>query len=189
MIWFGPTPLIGDPNYTTEGLQAIDGWLSAVDADRRTVSLQQKIADDRPASVHDQCSNVSGLEQVSLPGVGPVCELPAAQTRFATPRMASGEGITTDQEKCQLRPLRQSDFYPVTFTADEWAQLEKALPSGVCDYSKPGVDQQPTIPWQTYQDATGHVIYGGRALGQAPAGSGGGWCDPAFSWWLAGKSP
>jgi hypothetical protein len=39
---------------------------------------------------------------------------------------------------------------------------------GVCDFSKPGVDQQPTISWLTYQDAAGHVIYGGRPLGDAP---------------------
>jgi hypothetical protein len=31
------------------------------------------------------------------------------------------------------------------------------------------VDQQPTIPWLTYQDARGHVIYGGTPLGNAPA--------------------
>jgi hypothetical protein len=189
VIWFGPTPLLGDPNYTTEGLQAMDRWLSAVDADHRSVSLQQKMADDRPTDVHDQCSDVSGVEQVAVPGIGPVCELPAVETRFATPRMESGEAITTDQEKCQLRPVRQSDFYPVTFTADEWAQLAKAWPSGVCDYSKPGVHQQPTIPWQTYQDASGHVVYGGQPLGQAPAGSGGGWSDAAFAWWLSGRSP
>jgi hypothetical protein len=38
----------------------------------------------------------------------------------------------------------------------------------VCDFSKRGVDQQPTIAWQTYQNARGKVIYGGRPLGPAP---------------------
>ena len=42
------------------------------------------------------------------------------------------------------------------------------FPTGVCDWSKPGVDQQDTVPWQTYQDARGRVIYGGRPLGPAP---------------------
>jgi hypothetical protein len=50
------------------------------------------------------------------------------------------------------------------------------------------VDQQNTIPWQTYQsDAAGRdVIYGGRPLGPAPAGSGGGWTSPSFDGWLNG---
>jgi hypothetical protein len=32
----------------------------------------------------------------------------------------------------------------------------------------PGIDQRGAIPWQTYQDAKGNVIYGGRPLGAAP---------------------
>jgi hypothetical protein len=32
----------------------------------------------------------------------------------------------------------------------------------------PGIGQGPTTPWITYQDAAGHVIYGGRPLGPPP---------------------
>jgi Tannase-like family of unknown function (DUF6351) len=186
VIWFGETPLIGDPNYTVEGLEAMDRWLSAVEADHRNIPLETKVADDRPADVHDQCSDVPELQLVNVPGVGEVCELPLAQTKFATPAMEAGESIATDVEKCQLVPLRESSFYPITFTAAEWAQLEQAFPSGVCDYTKRGVEQQNTIPWQTYQaNAAGsHVIYGGKPLGPAPANSGSGWTSPSFDWWL-----
>jgi hypothetical protein len=186
VIWFGETPLIGDPNYTVEGLEAMDRWLSTVDADHRRLSLERKVAADRPADVHDRCSDISGVEQVTVPGVGPVCEQPLTQTKFATPAMVAGEGIATDIEKCRLKPLRQSDYYPITFTGQEWAELQRTFPAGVCDWSKPGVDQRGTIPWQTYQsDAAGrHVIYGGKPLGPAPAGSGGGWASATFDWWL-----
>ncbi len=70
--------------------------------------------------------------------------------------------------KCQLKPLNPAD-YPVTFTPVQWQELQQAFPNGVCDYSKPGVDQQSTVSWLTYQDASGHVIYGGRQLGAPPA--------------------
>jgi hypothetical protein len=183
VIWFGETPLIGDPNYAAEGLVAMDQWLSAVEADHRNVSLEQKIADDRPASVHDQCSDIPNVDQVVVPGVGEVCPSPLLQTRFATPRMVAGESVATDQEKCQLKPLRQSAYYPMTFGATEWTELEQIFPGGVCDWSKPGVDQHPAIPWQTYQDAAGDVIYGGKPLGPAPANSGGGWTSPPFAGW------
>jgi hypothetical protein len=181
VIWFGETPLIGDPNYTTQGLLAMDRWLDAVSKDHSTKTLEQKVADDRPADVHDQCSNVSGVEQVAVPGVGPVCELDAVQTKFSTPAMVAGESIATDTNSCQLKPLRQADYYPITFTPDQWQQLQKAFPTGVCDWSKPGIGQQPTIPWQTYQDADGSVVYGGKALGPPPAGSGKGWMEPVFA--------
>ncbi|MGH2836954.1 MAG: DUF6351 family protein, partial [Thermoleophilaceae bacterium] len=59
-------------------------------------------------------------------------------------------------------------YYPLGFTDDQWAQLEATFPTGVCDWSVPGVSQQDTIPWQTYQEKDGSVIYGGRPLGDAP---------------------
>jgi hypothetical protein len=186
VIWFGQTPLIGDPSYTTKGLQAMDRWLSAVDADHRSMSLAQKVSADRPADVHDRCSAVDGVERVSVPGVGPVCRLKELQTRFATPAMVAGESVATDINKCSLQPLRRSDYYPIEFTDEEWAQLEAALPTGVCDWQRPGVDQRNTIPWLSYQDAGGQVVYGGRALGPAPGGSGGGWTSGTFSSWRGG---
>jgi hypothetical protein len=187
VIWFGEVPLIGDPSYATDAMLAMDRWLDAVSRDRSRRSLAGKVAADRPAGVADRCANVEGVEQVSLPGVGRVCELDAAQTRFGTPATVAGEGIETDVNKCRLKPLRRSDYYPKTFTDADWARLEQAFPAGVCDFTEPGVEQQGAVPWQTYQDARGHVIYGGRSLGAAPAGSGGGWAGRAFSGWRSAR--
>jgi hypothetical protein len=133
--------------------------------------------------VNDRCSQIEAVESVSLPGVGKVCELKEVQTRFATPAMVAGESVETDKNKCALKPLRRSDYYPLTFSDDQWSQLEHAFPTGVCDWSKPGVDQANTIPWQTYQDSHGSVVYGGKPLGTAPAGSGSGWTSASFSGW------
>jgi hypothetical protein len=186
VIWFGQAPLIGSPTYTSEGLRAMDKWLSAVEADPRGVSLEEKIAQDRPAEAHDKCSGVEGVEQVSVPGIGPVCQLPLAETRFSTPRVISGEDIATDKQKCQLKPLQRSDYYPVQFSEEQWAALQGTWPTGVCDFSRPGVSQTGTVRWRTYENdsAGGAVIYGGRPLGEAPAGSGEGWTSPAFAGWL-----
>jgi hypothetical protein len=168
VIWFGQAPLIGDPRWTTDGLLAMDRWLSKVEADHRRVSLERKVADDKPGDITDRCSQIEGVEQVSVPGVGPVCQLDAVQTKYGTPATVAGESIATDTNGCQLKPLHASDYYPITFTDDQWKQLQTAFPSGVCDWSKPGVDQRGAIPWQTYQDAKGNVIYGGKPMGPAP---------------------
>jgi hypothetical protein len=181
VIWQGVVPLLGDVNYTTQGLLAMDRWLSAVEKDGSSRPLSQKIIGDKPVDVHDQCTD--GIGQV-IPSQG-VCQL--INPVFSTPRIVAGESIATDVQKCQLKPLRRSDYLPgVQFTDDEWAQLQKAFPGGVCDWSKRGVDQRPTLPWRTYQDAKGNVIYGGTSLGAAPSGSGGGWASGAFSSWLSG---
>ncbi len=87
---------------------------------------------------------------------------------YGTPRMVAGDSITTDRNKCRLKPLDRRDYGGVSFTDAQWSALRKTFPAGVCDFSKRGVDQQPTIAWQTYQDAHGKVIYGGRPMGAPP---------------------
>ena len=183
VIWFGAVPLMGDPNYATEGMLAMDRWLAGVESDQGTGSLASKVIRNRPADVKDRCSQIEGLELVSLPGIGPICELKDVQTRYGTPRTVAGEGIETDVNKCTLKPLRRLDYYPLTFTDSQWQRLVQAFPTGVCDWSRPGVDQAGAIPWQTYQDGSGNVVYGGRPLGPAPAGSGGGWTSAGFASW------
>ena len=69
---------------------------------------------------------------------------------YGDTRTAAGGGLAGDTFKCQLQPL---DFaaYPVTFTPDQQARLQAAFPTGVCDWSKPGVDAQPPLgTWLDY---------------------------------------
>jgi hypothetical protein len=88
---------------------------------------------------------------------------------YGTPRTVAGDAISTDTNKCQLKPLNRADDYgPIPLTDDQWAALEQLFAGGVCDYSKPGVDQQGAIPWLTYQDAKGKVVYGGKPMAAAP---------------------
>ena len=162
VMWQGPAPIIGDPvELNQNGLVAIDRWLGAVDNDHSHRSLANKVIADKPADIADQCSD--GLGHKLHDGICGNTIVPV----YGTPRTVAGEPISTDQNKCQLKPLRRSD-YNVTFTDAQWATLEKTFPSGVCDYTKPGVNQQAVVPWLAYQDAGGKVIYGGTPLGPAP---------------------
>jgi hypothetical protein len=161
-MWQGPAPIIGDPvELNQTALVAIDRWLTAVDNDRSHRSLANKVIADKPANIADQCSD--GLGHKLHDGICGNTIVPV----YGTPRTVAGEPISTDQNKCQLKPLRRSD-YNVTFTDAQWAILEKTFPTGACDYTKPGVNQQAVVPWLTYQDAGGKVIYGGTPLGPGP---------------------
>jgi hypothetical protein len=82
--------------------------------------------------------------------------------------MVAGEDEASDINACRLKPLLRYQYPNGLFTDAQWAKLKRLYPAGVCNWSEPGVGQQDTIPWQTYQDARGHVIYGGRPLGPAP---------------------
>jgi hypothetical protein len=162
VVWEGPAPIIGDFQYTKLALEAMNTWVARIYGDHSDKPYAKKVIDDKPASIHQQCSDGDGL--ILTHTLCPSAVVPV----YGTPRTVAGESISTYQNQCQLEPLTRSS-YDVSFTTAEWALLEKAFPTGVCDYAKPGVGQQPTIPWLTYQTASGKVIYGGRPLGPAPA--------------------
>jgi hypothetical protein len=160
VLWRGLAPIIGDATFSDQAVLAADQWVARFTADRRAIPLAEKIREDKPGTVADRCTDGSGND---VPAE--VCD--EAVSAYGTPRFAAGEPHTDDVLKCQLQPMRRAD-YPATFTDPEWAALQKAFPTGVCNYGAPGVDQHGTTPWLTYQDANGAVVYGGRPLGPPP---------------------
>jgi Tannase-like family of unknown function (DUF6351) len=170
LIWEGPVAIVADGQCEVNAFDAMNRWLTATANDHSRASIAQKIIRDKPADLTDRCYDGHGdLLWASLCG-------PTVVPVYGTARMVAGQSITTDTNKCQLTPLTRSDITftiggvttPVPFTDAEWAELQKAFPSGVCDFSKTGVSQQPTIPWQTYQNPHGSVIYGGKPMGPPP---------------------
>ncbi len=175
LIWEGPAVIFGDLQCNQNALVAMDRWLASVETDLGQLPLAQKLAQDKPSNLGDGCYD--GLGQKLSDGLCGEAVVPIN----GTPRTAAGDAISTDANKCQLKALDRKDNYgPLAFSDAQWTQLQTLFPDGVCDFSKPGVSQQATIPWQTYQDMDGSVIYGGMPLPAAPANSGAGWAGPAF---------
>jgi hypothetical protein len=162
VLWRGQAPILGDSTFTDDSILAIDGWLAAVEKDPRSLSLARKIIEDKPKTLTDRCTNGSGTDI-------PATECDNVVQAYTDPRIEAGMPFADDTIKCELRPLRRSNYFPIQFTDAQWAKLQKAFPDGVCDYGKPGVDRVPTSVWQTYQDRDGKVIYGGESLGAVPA--------------------
>jgi hypothetical protein len=166
LIWEGPVALVADAQCLKNSFDAMDGWLTAIEDDTSDATVAEKVAADKPSDLSDRCYDGNGQKVMD-----DLCGQAVVAT-FGTPRTVAGDAITTDTNKCQLKPLNRNDNYGlIPFLDAEWARVQTVFPDGVCDFSKPGVDQQGTIPWQTYQDdnAGGSVIYGGRPLGDPPA--------------------
>ncbi|SLK14295.1 hypothetical protein SAMN06272721_12045 [Arthrobacter sp. P2b] len=133
--------------------QVMDEWLTAVEVDRSDRSLAEKIIDNRPASAADGC--FAAGQRIDD-------EMCADYALDSDPLLAAGMPETSDVLKCQLKPLERSE-YNVTFTDEQWGQLKATFPSGVCDWTKPGVSQTlDNIPWLSYGPA------GGEPLGPPP---------------------
>ncbi|GAA1157993.1 DUF6351 family protein [Nocardioides aquiterrae] len=177
VMWFGPTPLIGDVNWANEALVAMDRWLAAVEADGSREPLAEKIAADRPADVTDRCVVAQAADACD------VSELQALQTRLSTPRQEAGGPVANDNVACRLTPLDRADFafLPVPFTDAEWATLEQTFSHGVCDWSVPGIGQGPAQTWLRYDRPDGTPAYGGRNLPAVPPDSAVGVVSPVWA--------
>lgn len=133
----------------------MDQWLAAIEADRSERPQEEKAERNKPAEAHDACI-IDGQEYAWTPGS--ICDKKFTYTGLI--RMTAGGPATNDVLKCHLKPLDRDD-YKVTFTAAQWAQLQQTFPTGVCDFSKPGVGQQPPIaPWLTFSAGPGGVPLG-----------------------------
>ena len=110
----------------------------------------------KPAEANDACYMADGVQgDLTCNGTWQY---------YGSPRLAAGSPFTLDVVKCQLKPLVRGD-YAVTFTDEQWAALLATFPTGVCDYAKPGVSQQPPkARWLTFAGGPG-----GQPLGNAPA--------------------
>ena len=184
VMWFGATPLIGDPRWANESLTAMDRWLTAVESDRSSKPLAEKVAANRPADVTDRCSNVPGvLEIPGADGDERECVLPdSLQLRLSTPREQAGDDVLNDRVACRLRAIKRADydFLLVPLSDAQWATLQQVFPSGVCDYTKPGRGFTDNETWLTYADRTGKVVYGGRDLPRPERRQASGWQSRSF---------
>ena len=97
----------------------MDRWLSAVERDQSGTPLAQKIIRDKPSDLTDECWNGTGkLLSHTLCPAGVV-------NVEGTPRTVAGEAITTDTNKCQLKPQRPSDYHGITFTQAQWSSSSR----------------------------------------------------------------
>jgi hypothetical protein len=126
-----------------EALDLMDQWLANVANDTSGRSKAQKVARNKPAGFVDACFTVAG-EKITDPAV-------CAQ-RFpygAEPRLAAGAPLTADIFKCALKPVTARDY--LNITAAQLATVRSVSPSGVCDWSRPGVAEQDGIgTWLSY---------------------------------------
>ena len=132
-----------------EALSQMDQWLTALAKDASSDSAIVKIRRARPAGLVDACWTKDGEKIVEKQQylAGKCNEL---YPSHSFPRAVAGAPIANDVIKCQLKPLTASD-YKVTLSPDDMARLKKIFPSGVCDWSKPGVEQQPLAgTWQAF---------------------------------------
>jgi len=124
----------------------MDRWITAIKADGSHRTQIDKVVRNKPADLQEGCNTRDAIPtfiaQPQTRDPSTTCHQLYPSNSF--PREVARADVAADILKCQTRPLRQSD-YAISFTPTQWARLRAVFPSGVCDWSKPGLEQQDPI--------------------------------------------
>jgi len=126
-----------------EALAQMERWLTAISEDTSTDPAIVKIRRAKPVDLVDACwtRDEAPRKIAEKQTRAPSSQCEQLYPSASYPREVAGGPIANDVIKCQLRPIDAAD-YKVTFTGEEIARLKRLFPGGVCDWSKPGIDQQ-----------------------------------------------
>jgi hypothetical protein len=157
---------------TVQSLLNMDAWLSALvnAAPKSWVNAehtQAQVVAAKPATAVDLCYLSTDVTFSNKILDAATCDADPRLVPHASPRQVAGGPLAENILKCQLKPLAQSDYAPVTFTATQWSRLQAAFEGGVCDWSKAGVGQTDPVSPVTFKAGPG-----GQPLAPLPTSSG-----------------
>jgi hypothetical protein len=146
-------------------LDQMDIWLSGVVADTSGDPLRAKVLRSKPATLREGCVppgqqyDPKNFVAETLTMDSGYCANAARYPVGIGTRAAAGGPTVADIAKCQLKPVATAladGTYQVQFNSTQRARLANIFPTGVCDWSKPGVGQpspeeyQSLQPWQSF---------------------------------------
>jgi hypothetical protein len=129
----------------------MDAWLTRISEDTSGAPAIEKLRRAKPAELVDACwTRDDNPQKIAEPAQFGAGQCDALYPANSFPRGVAGSPVAADIVKCQLKPVNADD-YTVRFTGDELTRLRKIFPDGVCDWSKPGVEQRaPAGSWQRF---------------------------------------
>ena len=134
-----------------EAMLKMDEWILAVQADRSHQDAHEVIVKTKPASLVEACYTATGEKIVEPQVYQGDTRCNRLYPSFASPRIVAGGPLASDVITCRLRAPVRSD-YP-QMTDEQWQFLQAVFPAGVCDYSKPGVDETGVAgTWAFFDD-------------------------------------
>ena len=130
-------------NMAALSLDLLNRWLDNIVSDPSPLS-PDKVAVNKPADAADTCWDLGGNRIVEPATMDSNTQCNRIYPYFSQPELEAGQTLTRDVLKCALKPINFAE-YSVAFSATEQAQLQSIFPNGVCNYSQPGVGQQPLL--------------------------------------------
>jgi hypothetical protein len=143
--------------------EVFDSWMTAYKSDTSADPARVKVVRAKPKTLGTEgCFDKSTPPAFIPEGLAftskPTTKCSALYPVYSNPRREAGGPLAANVLKCQLRPVDAKD-YAVTFTDAEKARLSAIFPQGVCDWSKPGVNQTPVVPWASFGPSPKNLVF------------------------------
>jgi hypothetical protein len=159
VIWASTPGLAPGAALARKAFLTMDTWLAGVESDASTRSRAEKIIASRPTELRDMCLTTTGATDAEVAADVGLGTSACPVFPWASPRQTAGGPLTEDIYKCQTKPVSNLDpaYGGATFTLPQMMRLKKLFAtSGVCDWIKPGVSQQPSPGWVSFE--TGNPV-------------------------------
>jgi hypothetical protein len=158
LMWRGAVP-------ADERWEVMIEWLSAIAADTSPDPAINKLRRSRPQAALDGCwipGEGEGAPSRFVPEPQTFSNEPATTCNERFPsysftRQAAGGPLDGNVLKCSLKPISSTD-YAVMFSTSEMDRLKSIFPEGVCDWSRPGVEQAPVLTWASFGPAPENLV-------------------------------
>jgi len=140
--------------------QLLNIWVQQIKFDKSAIPEHQKVLKNRPFALVDGCwlSATQFVVEPQTLSSQPNTTCNTAFPSWTVPRVVAGGPNTGNILKCQLKPVTPAD-YSVTFTPAEMTRLNTIFPSGVCDWSKPGVNQTAVVTWGSFGPSPVNLVF------------------------------
>ncbi|MDB5758545.1 MAG: hypothetical protein JWM30_1834, partial [Burkholderia sp.] len=163
VMWRYGTGLSPAPSLALQSFLTMDKWMTTLKADTSTATLEKKIISAKPADAFDFCYLTADTTLSNKITDKAVCDADPFLKSHSSPRQVAGGPLSENILKCQLKPIDPADYSPAALTTSQITRLQNVFPTGVCDWSKPGVGQQEAASPLTFATAAG-----GTAIAAAP---------------------
>lgn len=121
-------------------MDTLGTWMDNIAADGSKATLPEKVVNNKPADAVDACwitgNRINAVAQI---GADNQCE--NQYPPHSLPINQAGAPLDSIVGKCQTKPVSPAEYGNPDPT--QISRLNAIFPSGVCDYSKPGVEEQP----------------------------------------------
>jgi hypothetical protein len=139
-----------------------DRWMVAYKSDTSGDPQRVKVIRSRPMGGVEGCYDRSTppvfIAEHLVFSSKPVSKCTALHPVYSSTRKEAGGPLAANILKCQRKPVDGKD-YKIAFSDAERARLNAIFPAGVCDWSKPGVNQTPVVPWASFGPSPRNLVF------------------------------